>query len=120
LGNLKQWFIIVSCLFTGNYIAARGIPIPGNVIGMILLLGLLLLEIIDLTHVERTANILLEYLGLFLIPGNVALIVYKDVLGENIWPILGTAIVSTLLVLGTTGHVTQFIYDKTRGEGFDT
>ena len=117
--NLKQWFVIILCLFIGNCLSAKGIPIPGNVLGMLLLLGILILGIIDLSQVEKAANTLIKYLGLFLIPGNVALIVHGDILGENLWPILGTAIITTLLVLGTTGHVAQFVSRKRGGDSPD-
>lgn len=114
--DLKQWFIIIFCLFAGNCIAIKGVPIPGNVLGMLLLLLSLIVGIIEIKDVEKAANILIKNLALFLIPGNVALIAHGDLLGKNLVPILGTAIVTTLIVLGTTGHVVEFICKNDSGD----
>lgn len=118
--NLKQWFIIISCLLIGNGLSAKGIPVPGNVLGMLLLLGLLIMGITKLEDVEKVSEALIRNLALFLIPGNVALINYVDLLGEHLWPILGATLISTFIVLGTTGHVVEFVYKTLRGDRLDT
>lgn len=58
----------------GNYIAEFfHLPIPGNVIGMILLFLLLQMKMIKLEWVDLTSSFLVKHLALFFIPISVSL-----------------------------------------------
>ena len=100
---------LILCQFIGEVIARwASLPLPGPVIGMVLLLGFLILR--DRTpnpELSQTAGWLLRYFGLLFVPAGVGVINQLDVIGDN-WLALAIAIpVSTLLGLLVTGWVMQ-------------
>ncbi|UHA73243.1 CidA/LrgA family protein [Paenibacillus sp. 481] len=81
------------------------IPLPGNVIGLILFLMALGLKWIKLEWVERSAQFLMQHMLLFFVPYVVGVIAFLPILQTH-WVSIGiTLIGSTLLVLWVTGVV---------------
>jgi holin-like protein len=116
---LYQYLIIMACLFIGEFISrVVHVPIPGNVLGMIILLLALLMGVVKLEQVEKAADTLIGKLSLFFVPAGVGVMLYFDIISKYALPILGTTVISTLLVLVVTGHVTQlFIKNKAKEVG---
>ena len=79
------------------------LPIPGSVLGMLLLTLLLQLNIIKREDVKATAQFLTKHLNLFFIPAGVGLMSYFGLLSEHLLPIVTLSIISTLAVLWTVG-----------------
>lgn len=75
-----------------------GLPIPGNVLGMLLLFGLLATGVVPLWIVEAAAMLLLRHLAFFFIPLAVGLMGFADLLREH-----GLAILAALLVSAVAG-----------------
>jgi len=69
-----------------------GVPLPGNVIGLILLLCALGLGWIKLEQVEEAANFLLKHMMLFFAPFVVGTIAFLPLLGEE-WAAIAVSIV---------------------------
>jgi holin-like protein len=61
---------VLALLCRAGYVAADllQLPLPGNLVGMVLLLMLLGAGVVRLTWVERTANLLLRHLAFFFVP----------------------------------------------------
>jgi len=100
---------LILCQFVGEVIARwASLPLPGPVVGMVLLLGFLILR--DRTpnpELSHTAGWLLRHFGLLFVPAGVGVITQLDVIGDN-WLALAVAIpVSTLIGLLVTGWVMQ-------------
>jgi holin-like protein len=88
---VKGLALIFLFQLTGETIVAlTGIPLPGNVIGMILLFCALLLRIVSLDSVEKPADVLIGSLGLFFIPPGVGLIEQLPLL-RRFWPAFAVA-----------------------------
>lgn len=115
---LKQFFILMVCLLLGEFISSVfHLLIPGNVIGMILLLIALLTGIVKLEDVEKAADILIKNLLLFFVSAGAGIIMYFDIISKYAVPILVSAVLSTFIVLIAAGHTTQlFISDKGKEE----
>lgn len=97
----------------GFWIMAKfQIPIPGNVIGMIILLILLLTRIVKLSWIEQTCLFLNKHLGFFFIPICVGLMTLGPHLIANGFYILLILFVSTVLGLIITGTFTQLLVKK--------
>ncbi|WP_051086713.1 CidA/LrgA family protein [Saccharibacillus kuerlensis] len=95
------------------------LPLPGNVIGLLLFLFALFSKIVKLEWVEQSANLLTSHLLLFFIPyviGAAALIPH---LGNNATAIAVSVIGSTLAVLWVTGTVAKMTAPKEGGEQTD-
>ena len=107
---LKQFSIILSIYFLGEVLQkASEIPVPGNVLGMIILFLGLYTGIIKLKTIDKISDFLLENLAFFFLPAGVSLIT-SFVLLEGKWPaILGVSLLSTVITLGITGLTVQFI-----------
>jgi len=102
--------VLFICLF--NYIGewihhAFNVPIPGSIIGMLLLFILLITKIIPEGWVTLGANFFLTYMALFFIPATVGVMNYFDLfVGKGLLIILGVSI-STCAVLISTGLISE-------------
>jgi len=97
--NGLMW--LIGCQVVGEVIVrSADIPVPGPVIGMVVLFVLLQLRRSgDDATVVRAADGLLEHLQLLFIPAGVGVIVYLDTLRDNAVPIVGAMLVSWFLGL---------------------
>ncbi|MGV3345482.1 CidA/LrgA family protein [Enterobacteriaceae bacterium LUAb1] len=86
------------------------LPLPGNIVGMLLLLMLIAMNIIPLRWVQAGAYWLLAEMLLFFVPAVVAVVNYVPLLRVEGWRIFLVIAFSTLLVLGTTALVVDQAY----------
>ncbi|MCQ6560266.1 CidA/LrgA family protein [Paenibacillus mendelii] len=85
------------------------LPIPGSIVGIILLFLLLQLKVIRLEWVERGSKFLVAEMLLFFIPATVGIINYKSLIVNSGLSISITIIVSTLAVMLCAGLIGQWI-----------
>lgn len=110
MNTLRQLLIILALYMAGQVIQAiLNIPIPGNIIGMLLLLIGLYTKMIKLEMVEKVASFFLKNLAFFFVPAGVALITTVDILKESWHKIFVIAIVSTFVVLFVTSKSIEII-----------
>ncbi|MDG5786753.1 CidA/LrgA family protein [Evansella sp. AB-P1] len=89
-----------------------GIPLPGNVVGIFILLLLLMTKILPLSFVEKGASILVKHLGFFFIPISVGLIAYGDLFLSHGIPLAIVIIVSVMVGIYVSGIVSQVLVEK--------
>ncbi|SES95739.1 holin-like protein [Natronincola peptidivorans] len=107
---LRQLAIVIGICFAGELInKAFNIPIPGNVLGMMLLLILLTTGIIKLEMIDEIAKFLLDHLAFFFVPAGVGLLSHLDIIKEQWIPIIGVILISTVIVMVVTGLTVQFL-----------
>ncbi len=108
--------ILLLLQFLGELIS-RGfdIPIPGNVIGMGLLLIALQAGIVKTAWVQEAVDLLLSHLALFFVPAGVGVMVYFDLIRKEWLAIVTAMVVSTFVVMAVTGWVESAL-DKRRGD----
>ncbi|ERK16133.1 MAG: CidA/LrgA family protein [Pantoea sp.] len=103
-------------LYVGLFIASDKLvgwlhlPLPANVVGMLLLLVLIMTRVIPLRWVKAGANWLLAEMLLFFVPAVVAVVNYSDLLRSEGWRICLVIGISTLLVLAATSLVVDRVY----------
>ncbi len=103
-------------LYAGLFIFAQylvqwlHLPLPANLVGMLLLLCLILCRVIPLAWVSAGARWLLAEMLLFFVPAVVAVVNYAHLLMVEGWRIFLVIGVSTLLVLGATAWVVDKVY----------
>jgi holin-like protein len=83
------------------------LPIPGNVLGMGLLLLALLAKLVDVKFFEEAADMLLSNMALFFVPAGVGVMVYGDLIAAEWLPISVATILSTFVVMAVTGKLAQ-------------
>jgi holin-like protein len=86
-----------------------GVPLPGNIIGMVILLILLCTKVIKPEHISGVSSFFLKYLALFFLPPSIAIMtVGDDVLSK--WPLLlFLCIAFTIVTIAVGGRVTQLL-----------
>lgn len=107
---VKQLMIILIFSFMGdilNHIIP--LPIPASIYGMVLLFIALSTKIIKLDQVETTAEFLLSIMLIFFVPASVGIMDTFFAYKSSMLPIIIIVIFSTIIVMITTGLVTQFI-----------
>lgn len=97
-------------------VISRGlaIPIPGNVIGMGLLLAALSLGWVKVQWIQEAAELLLAHLALFFVPAGVGVMVYFDLISAEWLPIVTAMVLSTFVVMAVTGRVALSL-DRRKG-----
>lgn len=95
---------LLACQLAGEFVVrALGVPIPGPVVGMMLLFVVLQLRRPGpAAGVVRAADLLLRHLQLLFIPAGAGVIVYVSLLADSWLPVLGGLLISWLAVLVLT------------------
>lgn len=113
--------IIIQCGVLFSFLALgeltvwlTGISVPSSIIGMLLLTIALKLGIVRLGHVEKMADFLVHNLGFFFVPAGVGLMGCLDMLAAEWLPIVGSVVVSTVVIMVVTGHVHQYVRRRLR------
>ena len=103
-------------LYAGLFVLAEylvlwlHLPLPANLVGMLILLMLILCRIVPLRWVRAGAAWLLAEMLLFFVPAVVAVVNYAQLLMVDGWRICLVIALSTLLVLGATAWVVDKVY----------
>jgi putative effector of murein hydrolase LrgA (UPF0299 family) len=98
--------LIFQCLGEGVAFVT-GLPVPGPVIGMLLLFTALVAKPGLAAAVEGTANELLRHLSLLFVPAGVGIVAAAASVSGYWLAIVVAVVVSTLLTLGVTALVLQ-------------
>lgn len=84
-------------------------PLPGSILGLLMVFGLLKLGWLRLERIERGADFLLTHMLLFFIPSAVAVIQYREQLAAAGIYLLAIIVVSTVLVMMFTGLIAELL-----------
>lgn len=85
------------------------LPIPGNVLGMGLMLVALAAGLVREESLVDAAELLLKYMALFFVPAGVGVMLYFDLITREWVPILVGTVVSTFVVMAVTGWMEQWL-----------
>lgn len=110
---IKQFSLIVLFSFIGellNYLLP--LPIPGSIYGILLLFFSLEFKIISLSQVKETGKFLIEIMPIMFIPAATGLISIWPVLKSNIVAYIVIVCISTVLVMGISGKVVDWMVSK--------
>ena len=117
--NLLVIIIQISGLYLLNLIGESiasllKLPLPGSIVGLILLYLCLHFKVIPEKYIKLGAGFLLAILPLFFIPATVGVIQYPEFLsGKGITLVL-IVMVSTLLTMFIAGRVSELYEEKKR------
>lgn len=100
--------ILLAFLSLGKWLQqVSALPVPGSILGLILLFTALSLRLIPLAYLLPTGNLLLYYITLFFVPVGVGLLQYSALLSEHWLTIVIASGVSTVAVLLSVGWCYQ-------------
>ncbi len=89
--------------------------VPASVYGLVIILAALISGIIKLHQVEETADFLVEIMPVMFIPAGVGLMNTWGLLSDILVPVVVITLVSTIVVLIVSGHVSQYVIRRMRG-----
>lgn len=103
-------FILYVFYFIGVWIQQTfNLFIPGSIIGMLLLFMLFAFKIIKPKWIEQGTLILLRHMPLLFLPVTVGILNFLDVFSGRGFILIVIALVSTLIVMVTSGVTSQFL-----------
>ena len=107
---ILQFEIIIAISLIGELLNRLiPLPIPASIYGMVILFTALCTGLIKLSAVRETGKFLIYIMPMMFIPATVGLLESWSVMQEFLTAIIVISLVSTVLVMVFTGHITQFI-----------
>ena len=98
--------ILLMFQFAGEMMrAVTGLPVPGPVIGMVLLLVALLAKLPVPAGIHATSRKLLAYLGLLFVPAGAGVVTRLPMIGAHWLPIVIAVVGSTIITMVITAVV---------------
>jgi holin-like protein len=111
-GAAMVWgmMILLLCQLAGTVLQqGTGLPIPGPVLGLVILLGVLAWRGRVPVRLRDTCQGMLKYFGLLFVPAGVGVVGELQALRANALAIIIAIPVSTILGLGVTGMLMQWL-----------
>lgn len=110
---LQTFAILLVFQTVGEVISyALRLPVPGPVIGMLLLFGWLVFDNRLLPTIQNTTSELLKHLSLLFVPAGVGIMVHANRIGSEWMPIVVALVISTWLAIVVTALVTRALMRK--------
>ncbi len=107
---LAAFIILLGLQLIGEVIVrALHLPIPGPVLGMLLLFAGFIWHGSIPDCIQRTGQGLLQHLSLFFVPAGVGIMVHLELLQTEWWPIVLTLVGSTWITLIVTAWSLQIL-----------
>ena len=114
---VKNFTLILLCQLTGEILTrCARLPVPGPVIGMVILFFILLRFKKCAPGLEKAGSVLLKYLPLFFVPAGVGVIVFFDLIRKSWAPITSALLIGTLITIAVSGLVMKLMVWH-RGQG---
>lgn len=111
LFTFLQIFVLALVWLVSDYLVkAFHFPIPANLTGLVLLLGLIFSKVVNVEWLRKGATWLLAEMLLFFVPAVVAVVNYQDLLKQEGMRIMTVLLVSTVLVIASTAWVVEKLY----------
>jgi holin-like protein len=113
---MNKFFLVVGLgiIFLLNFLSVYfvsffHIHFPSPLIGLIVLAVLLQFKIIPIHWIEDSCNLLLKNMGLFFVPLLVGIVLYSQLIADNMIPIIFTIILSSIIIICTTGKSVEYL-----------
>ncbi len=107
---IKQLFIILAALFLGHSVAIIfNIPIPSNVMGLVILFTALCIGIIKIKQVDKVSDFIIRYLAVFFVAPTVGIMQYFELIGNQFFYIIVPLILSILIGFFIAAKTTEII-----------
>lgn len=111
----REALIILGIYLLGELLAGLlHLPIPGNILGMIILFILLTTKIVKVDNISTVTNFFLDHLAFFFIPAGVGLMASIGIIKSTWWQLLLVCISTTIIVMVATGIVVQTLSKRAK------
>ena len=118
---LRQFMIILLVSFWGELLKyVIPLPVPASIYGLVILFILLETGILKLDAVIETSVFLIEIMPLMFIPAGVGLMESWGDLNSMLLEVVVIILVSTVLVMGVSGKVTELVLKRSANKKGET
>ncbi|MDY3342591.1 MAG: CidA/LrgA family protein [Lachnospiraceae bacterium] len=118
---LRQFMIILLVSFWGELLKyVIPLPVPASIYGLVILFILLETGILKLDAVKETSVFLIEIMPLMFIPAGVGLMESWGDLNSMLVEVVVIILVSTVLVMGVSGKVTELVLKRSANKKGET
>ena len=105
---IKQFLVIIAISLVGELLHyLLPLPVPASIYGMVIMFAGLMTGLIKLDAVKDAGKFMIEIMPVMFIPAGVGLLNAWDTLKPVLIPIIVILFVSTIVVMGVSGKVTQ-------------
>lgn len=104
---VQVFFLYLLSMLGGILVEALNLPLPGSIIGLLILLVLLHMKVIPKQFIADGAGFLLPILTLLFIPATVGVMNYPELLSWYGITLLFITIISTIFTIGFTAKIAQ-------------
>ena len=109
--------LIFACQLAGElFVATLGLPVPGPVAGMVILLAGLLLRGNIPPDLEKVGDGFLSHFSLLFVPAGVGIMLHAQLLAAEWLPLSVALVASTLLTIAVTALLMRAL-SRGKGEG---
>lgn len=116
--RLSQIALVLGFWLLGNAVARlSGLPIPGGIIGMLIVLALLASRRLSHASLRQGANWFIAEMLLFFVPAVLAVMDHREFLGLLGLKILSVILLGTLVVMAVTALVVDLGYRFLEAQG---
>lgn len=103
----------------GEYLQQQlQLPIPGSIVGLLLLFILLLLKIVPVKLIENGSSFILAYLPMFFIPATAGIMNHLDIFSGRGLLLIGILVVSSVLTMVVTAYSSEWITKQSGRRSF--
>jgi holin-like protein len=88
------------------------LPVPGSIVGLLLLFTLLLLKIVPVKLIENGSSFIMAYLPMFFIPATAGIMNHLDIFSGRGLLLIGILVVSSIITMVVTAHSSQWIASR--------
>ncbi|MBB6625299.1 CidA/LrgA family protein [Clostridium gasigenes] len=114
---LRESMIIIAIYFLGELLSKTIITfIPGNILGMIILLVMICTKVIKLEAIENVSKFFLDNLAFLFVPAGVGLLTAVELLKGNSIKLISICIISTFIVMGITSLTVDGLIKRKKEE----
>lgn len=108
-----QFMIIIGFSFIGEFLHyILPLPIPASIYGIVLLFAALEFKILKVNDIREVSSFLIAVMPMMFIPAAVGLVDSWDIISSSLLKYIIVTFVTTFVVMGFSGLVTQFVIRK--------
>lgn len=114
----RESIIIFGIYLIGVFLAEiLPLPIPGNVLGLLILFILLCTKIIKVEQIKTVSDFFLDHLAFFFIPAGVGLISSFGIIKEIWAKLLLVCVITTFITMAATGKIVEWVANRMERRG---
>ena len=115
---LRQIVIILAFSFVGEALSLLiPLPIPGSIYGIVLLFLALETKLVKLAAIKDVSDFLISFMPVMFIPAATGLMASWDILRANVVAHAVIVVITTVVVMGVSGSITQWIIRRGKKGG---